>query len=91
MNKSREIAVTIWLNLGERGYAAIMIRMKLKEILQEKHISMSKLSRLSDLSFSTISRIINDEKYSPTLNTLERIARALHVEVSDLYEQVPDE
>ncbi len=52
---------------------------------------MSKLSRLSDLSFSTISRIINDEKYSPTLNTLERIARALHVEVSDLYEQVPDE
>ncbi len=68
-----------------------MIRMKLKEILQEKHMSMSKLSRLSDLSFSTISRIINDEKYSPTLNTLERIARALHVEVSDLYEQVPDE
>jgi len=91
MNKSREIAATIWLNLGERGYAAIMIRMKLKEILQEKHMSMSKLSRLSDLSFSTISRIINDEKYSPTLNTLERIARALHVEVSDLYEQVPDE
>jgi len=68
-----------------------MIRMKLKEILQEKNMSMSKLSRLSDLSFSTISRIINDEKYSPTLNTLERIARALHVEVSDLYEQVPDE
>ena len=68
-----------------------MIRMKLKEILQEKHMSMSKLSRLSDLSFSTISRIINDEKYSPTLNTLERIARALHVEVSDLYEQVSDE
>ena len=51
---------------------------------------MSKLSRLSDLSFATISRIINDKNYSPTLNTLERIARALDVPLSELYEEVPD-
>ncbi len=67
-----------------------MIRIRLKEVLEEKHISMSKLSRLSDLSFATISRIINDKNYSPTLNTLERIARALDVPLSELYEEVPD-
>jgi transcriptional regulator with XRE-family HTH domain len=61
--------------------------MRLKEVLQEKNISMSKLSRMSDISFSTISRIINDKNYSPTLTTLERIARALDISISDLYEE----
>lgn len=52
---------------------------------------MSQLSHKSFVSFSTISRIINDKNYSPTLNTLERIAKALKVEISDLYEVVPDD
>ncbi len=65
-----------------------MVRIRLKEILQEKDISMSKLSRMSDISFSTISRIINDKNYSPTLSTLERIARALDIPISDLYEEI---
>src|SRR5690242_19227702 len=47
----------------------------------------SKLSRMSDISFSTISRIINDKNYSPTLTTLERIARALDISISDLSEE----
>ena len=68
-----------------------MIRIRLKEVLQEKGLSMSMLSHKSQVSFSTISRIINDKKYSPTLNTLERIAKALNVDISDLYEQIPDE
>lgn len=67
-----------------------MVRIKLKEVLQEKNISMSKLSRMSDISFSTISRIINDKSYSPTINTLERIAKALNVPLSELYEEIPD-
>ena len=67
-----------------------MIRLKLKEVLQQKQISMGKLSRLSDVSYSTIARICNDKNYSPTLDTLQRIAKALNVPVSDLYEEVPD-
>jgi DNA-binding Xre family transcriptional regulator len=67
-----------------------MVRIRLKEVLREKHISMGKLSRISDVSFNTIRRISNDPTYSPTLNTLERIARALNVPISDLYEEVPD-
>lgn len=68
-----------------------MIRLKVKEILQDRSVSMSKLSRSSDVSFSTISRICNDPRYSPTLNTLERIARSLGVAISDLYEETPDD
>jgi transcriptional regulator with XRE-family HTH domain len=67
-----------------------MIRIRLKEVLQEKGMSMSMLSHKSEVSFSTISRIINDRNYSPTLNTLEKLAKALNVEISDLYEHTSD-
>jgi transcriptional regulator with XRE-family HTH domain len=67
-----------------------MVKIKVKEILQSRNVSMSKLSRLSDVSFSTISRICNDPLYSPTLNTLERIAKSLGIAISDLYEEIPD-
>lgn len=65
-----------------------MVRLRVKEILQERHISMGKLSRLSDLSLSTINRVCNDPTYGPTLNTLERIAKALGVHVQDLFEEI---
>jgi DNA-binding Xre family transcriptional regulator len=69
-----------------------MIRLKVKEILQEKHMSIGKLSRRSDVAWITISRMCNQPTtYSPTLDTLERIARALDVHVPDLFEEVPDE
>ncbi len=68
-----------------------MVRIRLKEILKEKNISMGKLSRMSDVALNTIRRISNDPTYSPTLNTLERIARALGVPISDLYEELPNE
>lgn len=47
---------------------------------------MGKLSRMSDVSYSTIARIVNDERYSPTLIILERIATALNIKVTDLFE-----
>ncbi|HAE83109.1 MAG TPA: XRE family transcriptional regulator [Ktedonobacter sp.] len=64
-----------------------MARIRLKELLQEKKISMGKLARLSDISISTIQRICNDASYSPTFNTLDRIAKALNVPLSELYEE----
>lgn len=67
-----------------------MIRLRLKEVLEEKGVGMGKLSRLSDVSYSTIFRIVNDPTYGPSLNTLERIAKALNVPVSALYEEIPD-
>src|SRR5258707_9691568 len=69
----------------------IMVRLRVKEILKQRKISMGKLSRMSDVSFTTIRRICNDLSYSPTFNTLVSIAKALAVKVDDLYEHVPDD
>ncbi len=66
-----------------------MVRLRVKEVLQEKGMSRGKLSRLSDVALMTISRICNQPTtYSPTLNTLERIAKALNVPIGDLYEEI---
>ena len=77
---------------GGVGTMRLMIRLKVKEVIQEKGMSMGKLSRASDVALITVSRMCNQPTtYSPTLDTLERIARALGVHVADLFEEVPDE
>ena len=68
-----------------------MIRLKLKEVLQEKKISQSKLSRLADISLNTIHAIYHDPYQDCLLSTLEKLAKALGVNVCDLYEVLPDD
>ena len=67
-----------------------MIRLKLREVLTQKEISQMKLSRLSEVSLTTIQRMCNNPYYNASLDVLDRLARALKVNVSDLYEQEPD-
>ena len=67
-----------------------MIRLKLKEILQEKKISQSKLSRMADVSLNTVQAMYHNPFHDAVLSTLERLAKALHVDVGDLYEVMPD-
>ena len=65
-----------------------MVRLKVKEVMKAKGMSMGKLSRASDVALVTISRMCNHPTtYSPTLDTLERIAKALNVPISELYEE----
>lgn len=68
-----------------------MIRLKVKEVLQEKNISQSKLSRLSDVSLNTIQAMYHNPYHDPALSTLVRIDGALKVSICDLYEVLPDE
>jgi DNA-binding Xre family transcriptional regulator len=68
-----------------------MIRLKLKEVLLEKKMSQSKLSRLADISLNTIQTIYHDPYHDVLLSTLERLAKALSVNVSDLYEVLSDD
>ena len=68
-----------------------MIRLRLKEVLQEKKVSQSKLSRIADVSMSTIQEIYHNPYHDAAISTLDRIAKALKVHVSDLYEVLPDE
>ena len=61
------------------------MKILLSQIMYERNISDRQLERMSGVSKSTIHRIANKET-SPTLETLEKLAIALHVRISDLFE-----
>jgi DNA-binding Xre family transcriptional regulator len=67
-----------------------MLRLKVKEIAKAKAISMSKLSRLSDVSYDTIQQIYHTPFKDVNLSTLEKLSEALEVDVCDLFEKVTE-
>ncbi|MDI9325233.1 MAG: helix-turn-helix transcriptional regulator [Alphaproteobacteria bacterium] len=56
----------------------------IKKFRQEKGLSQDKLSKLSDLSLNTVVKIELDDTPNPTIETMQRIAKALVVSVDDL-------
>ncbi len=68
-----------------------MLRLRVRENAGAKAISMSKLSRLSDVSYDTIQQIYHNPFKDVNLSTLEKIADALGVNVCDLFEKVSEE
>jgi len=62
--------------------------LRIKDILKEKNIQVSELATLIELSPQNLSKLIN-EKTKPSIDTFERIASALNVPISDLFEQPP--
>lgn len=56
----------------------------IKRYRQEKGLSQDKLSKLADLSLNTVVKIELDESPNPTIETIQRIAKALEVSVDDL-------
>ncbi len=61
-----------------------MYRLCVKELLAERNMSMSKLSRLSDVAYNTIRRMVNEPEKDVSLSVLVRIAKALHVSLDQL-------
>ena len=68
-----------------------MIKLKVREIADARRINMAKLSRMADVNYNTIRAIYDNPNRDVAVTTLEKIAKALKVEVTDLYEIVPDE
>jgi len=56
----------------------------IKKYRQEKGLSQDKLSKLADLSLNTVVKIELDESPNPTIETIQRIAKALEVSVDGL-------
>ena len=56
----------------------------IKRYRQDKGLSQDKLSKLADLSLNTVVKIELDESPKPTIETIQRIAKALEVSVDDL-------
>lgn len=65
-----------------------MVKYRLREVLAEKGISQGKISRLADVSPSTIRRICTEgTTYNVSIEVLEKIAKALNARISDLYQE----
>ena len=56
----------------------------IKQYRQDKGLSQDKLSKLADLSLNTVVKIELDESPNPTIETIQKIAKALGVSVDDL-------
>ncbi|QBD75579.1 XRE family transcriptional regulator [Ktedonosporobacter rubrisoli] len=66
-----------------------MLRLRVKEVACEKHISMSKLSQRSEVSYNIIRDIFINPLRSVNTGTLNRIAAALGVPATTLLEDAP--
>lgn len=67
-----------------------MLRLRVKEIAEEKEISQSKLSRLADIGYSTVRRIFDDPYCSVSIDTINKIAKALGVPALSLLEEAEE-
>lgn len=67
------------------------VRLKVKEVAEAKGLSMGRLGRLANVEVRTMRRIYRTPTASFTTPVLDRIAKALDVDISELVESVPDE
>ncbi len=80
------------LSRWQSGYNQDMkTRLRLKEVAEEKGMSMTKLSHRSEVAYNTIRKLFRDPYAEVTVTTLRRLADVLGVSVKDLLEDVPDE
>jgi len=67
-----------------------MRRLRVKEVAQEKGFTMARLQRLADINLKTLQAIWHNPQHDASLNTLDKLAKALGVPVTDLIEDVPE-
>jgi transcriptional regulator with XRE-family HTH domain len=72
-----------------------MARLRVKEVLEERQLSVDGLYRLIitkfgtdvDISKNTISTMINNSQHRPNMRKLEIIAQTLGIKISDLIDE----
>jgi transcriptional regulator with XRE-family HTH domain len=65
-----------------------MIRLRVKEVAEEKGLSMAKLARKADIDFKTVQRIFHDPYRDISLSTLDKLATALEIPANNLIETI---
>lgn len=69
-----------------------MIRLKVKEVAKQKHISQQRLALISEVGLSTIQGIYQrPTETNITIFTLDKLATALDVDASELIESVRED
>ncbi len=69
----------------------LMYQLRVKNVAVAQGFNISSLSRASNVPIRTVRQAWHNPDYKPSLETLENLARALHVRVEDLLEYIPDE
>lgn len=62
----------------------LIIAKNIKKLRKEKGISQDRLSKLADLSSNTIVNIESGNNPNPTIETLQKIAKALGVSIEEI-------
>lgn len=85
----RPVFDTIEANEGKGS--RMKIRLKARELAEEKGFNQSSLSRKANVDFKTIQRLFRDPYRDISVSTLVKIARALKVDMHDLVEVTVEE
>lgn len=59
----------------------------IRKLRQKKGISQDRLSKEADIALNTVVKIETGESPNPTVETLEKIVKALGVSVGDLFKK----
>lgn len=60
------------------------LQANIRKLREKKGLSQEKLARLADVANNTIIKIESGENQNPTLETLQKIAKALDITIDDL-------
>ena len=63
------------------------VRLKIKEVAQQKRVSMRKLHMQSEIALSSVKRLYRDPYTEVKLGTLARIADVLDCSICELFEE----
>lgn len=61
-----------------------IIGKNIKKLRQSKELSQDRLSKLADVSYNSIIKLETGGITNPTIETLQKIAKALNVSVNEL-------
>ena len=67
-----------------------MVRLKIKEVAQQKGMSQRRLSLRSGVDINTVRKVFQHPTSIVTTETLDKFAKVLGVDASELIESVPD-
>lgn len=60
------------------------LQTNIRKLREKKGLSQEKLARLADVANNTIIKIESGENQNPTLETLQKVAKALDISIDDL-------
>lgn len=62
-----------------------MIGSRIKEIREEKKLGINELARLSGVNASYLSALERNVKTNPSVNTLEKLAKAMDISIGEFF------